>query len=178
MTKLRYKDAFSFYKTQIYRKELFVLLKKHHLKVTGSIPSVMWELFGSILTGKHGKSGYGADLIGYEVKSAAESNSSFEYQYHLNTGLEKLKEDKEVDHLFCSYSSDYRNILVYLVKGSQLEDKFDTWIPEYVANYADRTSSQRRQRFRKAITRNMVLTRGTLVMEIKECDLKYTNGGY
>lgn len=105
MISLHFKDAFNFYRAHINRTDFFALLKAHNLKTSGSVPSITWELFGSILTGRRGKSGYGADLEGIEIKSAI-AGSSFEYQYHLNTGLDKLKEDQVVDHYFCSYSAD------------------------------------------------------------------------
>ena len=97
MKKLRFRAAFDFYQTHINRLDFFTLLKEHNLKTSGSVPSITWELFGSILTGQKGKGGYGADLEGNEIKSAI-SGSAFEYQYHLNTGLDKLNEDQAVDH--------------------------------------------------------------------------------
>jgi hypothetical protein len=175
MPKLDYDSAYSFYKSYIFRTDLFLLLESRGLNTKGSVPSVIWELFGSILTGQSGKLGHGSDLVGYEVKSAIHGNASFEYQYHLNTGLQKLQEDKTVDHIFCNYSADYKNVDVYLVKGSLLAHKFDAWIPEYEQNYCDRLSSLRRQRFRKGISRSVVIKLGSLVMKIEDCDLKYTN---
>ncbi|EPC6194219.1 hypothetical protein ACR0W7_002428 [Vibrio cholerae] len=171
---LNYNDAFGFYSEHINRQELFSLLYANRLKITGSIPSVVWELFGAILTGKLGKDGYGADLIGFEVKSASQTNGSFEYQYHLNTGMSKLYEDMEVDHLFCTYSPDYQYVDVYLVKGYDLRDYFEKWIPEYESNYSDKTSVMRRQRFRKGIPRGVAQRRGELVMLIEDGYLKYT----
>jgi len=39
------------------------------------------------------------DLSKHEVKSA-ENGGSFEYQYHKNTGKEKLRQDIQTGHLF------------------------------------------------------------------------------
>ena len=103
MRQLNIKDAYQYYFKHINRIERFKLLEAHQLPVAGSVPSIDWELFGSILTGSQGTLGYGADLENYEVKSATEG-SSFEYQYHLNTGTSKLDEDMRVDHIFISYS--------------------------------------------------------------------------
>ena len=47
-------DAFKFYKKHIYDEEKISLLKKYNLKIAGSVPSVLWELFGAILTGRSG----------------------------------------------------------------------------------------------------------------------------
>lgn len=68
-----------------------------------------WELFAAILlrSGKNAGSKYGHDLLSTEVKSAR-IGSSFEYQYHLNTGLAKLDAEPTIDHLFVSYSVQYR----------------------------------------------------------------------
>lgn len=172
MKKLHYRAAFDFYEAHINRVEFFRLLQQHNLKTSGSVPPIAWELFGSILTGRKGKSGYGADLEGVEIKSAIEG-SSFEYQYHLNTGLDKLEEDKLVDHFFCSYSSDYRSFRVYFAKGKALAAYFSKWIPEYIKNYkktgdATTASSDRRQRFRRSIPFGWISKNGVLVMEVAE----------
>lgn len=172
--KLHFKAAFNFYQNHINRSEFFQLLKERGLKTSGSVPSIAWELFGSILTGKQGSAGYGADLDGIEIKSAIARNS-FEYQYHLNTGLEKLKEDQTVDHFFCSYAPDYQSFQVYFLKGKALTPKyFSMWIPQYRKNYGKEgasksvDASERRQRFRRAVAYGFVVKSGKLVMEVKD----------
>lgn len=105
------KEAFAFYKKFIYNEEKQLLLTKHSLHVAGSVPAVDWELFGAILTGDKGKLGYGADLEHFEIKSSV-LGGSFEYQYHLNGGKQKLLDDMVVDHIFISYTPDYKNITV------------------------------------------------------------------
>jgi len=126
MQQLNINDAYQYYSEHINRAERFELLEEHQLPVAGSVPSIDWELFGSILTGSKGTPGYGADLENYEVKSATEGNS-FEYQYHLHGGISKLEEDMQVDHIFISYSSNYRDVTVRLVKGEALAAEFESW---------------------------------------------------
>ncbi|MBD8180516.1 hypothetical protein IFU25_02265 [Pantoea agglomerans] len=169
-------EAFSFYSRHIYDEEKIYLLRLHNLKVAGHVPSVLWELFGAILTGRHGKGATGADLQGWEVKSSA-FRSSYEYQYHLNTGEAKLLEDCEVNHLFCSYSIDYRDLIVKAIHGSELKTPFfEAWLPEYRANY-DRTavSAARRQRFRKAIPYGFVQMYGRTILEVKAGEIYSRN---
>lgn len=174
--KLQFRSAFEFYQTHINRSDFFLLLKERNLKTSGSIPSITWELFGSILTGQKGKGGYGADLEGIEIKSAI-AGSSFEYQYHLNTGLEKLKEDQIVDHFFCSYSADYQSFQVYFADGKSLTQFFSKWIPEYLKNYnksegaTSSEASERRQRFRRSIPFGWVSKYGRLVMVVENAKL-------
>ena len=120
--------AFELYQKQINRTEFFDVLRKQNLRTTGSIPSITWELFGSILTGKKGKKGNGADLEGIEIKSAV-IGKNFEYQYHRKTWREKLKEDRTVGHIFCSYNPDYNSCRVYFLEGTQLTPFFDDWEP-------------------------------------------------
>lgn len=67
--------AFEFYSSHIYDEALVALLQKYNLKVAGSVPSVKWELFGALLTGSIGAGGIGADLVGWEVKSATSGSS-------------------------------------------------------------------------------------------------------
>lgn len=165
--------AFEFYQNHINRTDFFQLLNSHSLKISGSVPPIAWELFGSVLTGKKGKSGYGADLEGVEIKSAI-AGSSFEYQYHLNTGLDKLKEDQSVDHLFCSYASNYKSFQVYFMHGNTLAPYFTRWIPEYLKNYnknvgaASLESSSRRQRFRRSVPYGWVAKNGLFLMKVEE----------
>ncbi|HEG0621217.1 TPA: hypothetical protein SB604_002656 [Yersinia enterocolitica] len=161
-------DAYSFYANHIYDEEIINLLQQHNLKVAGYVPSVIWELFGSILTGRKGNGITGADLQGWEVKSST-WGGSFEYQYHLNTGEHKLHEDCVVNHLFCSYSPNYREVVVKVIPGPELKERFfDVWLPEYLTNY-DRTalSTARRQRFRKAIPFGFVQQNGRTLLEVR-----------
>jgi len=113
--------AYELYSRHIYDEDKIRLLMKHSLKIAGSVPSVLWELFGALLTERSGGGTTGADLQGWEVKSAIEGGS-YEYQYHLNTGAAKLKEDCEINHLFCTYSKTYKDVVVRAIQG-----KARTW---------------------------------------------------
>lgn len=168
--------AYDLYQNYIYDSQRIALLEDYNLKIPGSVPSVVWELFGAILTGKKGAGLIGADLVGWEVKSAVESGS-YEYQYHLKTGEAKLLEDCHVNHLFISYSRDYKNVTVHVIPGHELADKyFNSWLPEYRENYNESVpSTQRRQRFRKSINFSYVRNNGTRVMEIKDNKLVFEN---
>lgn len=166
--------AFKFYSRHIYDKEKIRLLLKHNLKIAGSVPSVLWELFGALLTERSGAGSTGADLQGWEVKSAKEGGS-YEYQYHLNTGAAKLKEDCEVSHLFCTYSETYKDVEVRAMNGYDLAGKyFRTWEPDYFKNYdASVPKELRRQRYRKSIAYGYVEANGNLVLNIKDGKLVY-----
>ncbi|SEB11884.1 hypothetical protein SAMN05660964_03651 [Thiothrix caldifontis] len=160
-------DAFQLYKEHIFDEKKLELLKVHNLKVTGSVPSVMWELFGAILTGRSSTGVTGADLAGWEIKSA-KMGASYEYQYHLNTGAHKLDEDAQVNHLFCAYSETYTDVVVIAMQGQDLANYFDQWKLEYQQNYDTSVpSTQRRQRFRRSIPAGFVKSQGRLVMRIQ-----------
>ena len=156
--------AYDFYKKFIYNEELQGLLRKHQRHVAGSVPPIYWELFGAILTGDKGKDGYGSDLEHHEVKSSVGSNS-FEYQYHLHGGKQKLIEDANVDHVFISYSPDYKDIDVRLVKGAALKEKFESWMPGLVKNY---NGKNRRQRYRKSISFGTVSKLGKVILRVRD----------
>jgi len=129
-------------------------------------------LFGALLTERSGTGLTGADLLGWEVKSAS-AGGSFEYQYHLNTGAAKLKEDCEVNHLFCTYSATYKDVIVRAMRGSDLASSFfNSWEPDYLANYdAAAPDGKRRQRFRKSISLGYVEKNGMEVLEIRDGEL-------
>lgn len=160
-------QAYLYYHEHINRTERFELLRNYNLSVAGSVPSIDWELFGAILTGLKRQSQYGADLGDFEVKSAV-IGSSFEYQYHLHSGLQKLDEDKQVDHIFISYSKDYLEVVVRLVQGQELASIFEQWRPALIHTYQGDT---RKQRFRKNITYNTVLKYGQVLMQINNGNL-------
>lgn len=166
--------AYQFYNRHIYDEEKIKLLELHNLKVAGSVPSVLWELFGALLTERTGSGLVGADLQGWEVKSAKEGGS-YEYQYHLNTGTFKLKEDCVINHLFCIYSKTYEDVIVKAIEGKYLADNyFKLWEPLYLKNYdISIDKSQRRQRFRKSIPSGYVEKNGILVMQIRDGNLIY-----
>lgn len=168
--------AYNFYAKHIYDEEKIYLLKKHNLKVAGSVQSVLWELFAALLVERPGTGATGADLDGWEVKSAKQGGS-FEYQYHLNSGADKLKEDCIANHLFCTYSDTYENVTVRTIQGSLLaNDFFKRWEPDYIKNYDKAApASLRRQRFRKSIPFGLVDQIGIVVLEIEQGKLKYKN---
>lgn len=157
---LHIQDAYNFYRKFIYNEEHQKLLVEHGFNTAGSIAPVNWELFASILTGDNSKSGYGSDLNQFEVKSSVEGGS-FEYQYHLHGGKTKLKDDMIVNHVFVSYSRDYRDITIRLVKGGILKSKFESWLPGLIENYEGEI---RKQRYRKSISYGFVKKHGVVVL--------------
>lgn len=168
-------EVFHFYKKHIFDEEKIELLKAYNLKVTGSVPSVLWELFGALLTGRSSTGATGADLSGGEIKSA-NIGASYEYQYHLNTGADKLEEDLQVNHLFCAYSDIYTDVIVRVMTGHELGEYFKRWKPEYQKNYDTSVpSGQRRQRFRRSIPAGFVKANGVLVLNIQNGELVERN---
>src|SRR5690349_14831268 len=110
-TNLDFERALMFFHSYMYGP----LQGRLRLYAARSIPPAValpadWEVFASMLVNDLGrKFGPGVDLANFEVKSA-KRGSSFEYQYHKNTGLEKLAKDKKVGHLFFSYTDNLREV--------------------------------------------------------------------
>lgn len=168
--KYHLREAYDFYRKYIYNEEHQALLKGHGFHVAGSVASVNWEVFASILTGDQGKEGYGSDLLKHEVKSSIDG-SSFEYQYHLNAGKVKLHEDMEVNHIFISYSPDYKNIEVRLLEGHKLKETFEKWMPGLIENYEGPTP---KQRYRKSVSYGFVKNNGVLILKTQDGNLVKT----
>lgn len=171
---LDYNQAYDFYRTYILdhtRGKYKVYMKygftEHDLQQC--VPSKDWEVFAAILMCDRAKPGDGADLERHEVKSAS-IGSAFEYQYHKDHGLQKLEEDKNVDHVFISRSGDYKSIRVYWLSGAQLASEyFDQWLPDLKANYRD----ELRQRFRRAVTYRFVTQQGVKLLAVEHGRLIY-----
>jgi hypothetical protein len=166
--------AYDFYKQHIFDPKKIELLKEHNLKVAGHIHSVIWELFCALITGEKAEGITGADLKGWEVKSA-KGTGNFEYQYHRNAHLDKLEEDRVVNHIFCSYSDEYDGVIVRVMRGSMLCDKyFDTWKPLCIEKYKNPDNL----RFRKSVSSSYVKNNGLIVLEINKGKLVFKDDGF
>ena len=154
------KKAKAFLETRLDSK-VIKTYRQHGFSLNGMISSNDWEVFAAILFDETKKAS-GSDLQNYEVKSAGEGGS-FEYQYHKKSGLNKIKEDKRVKHVFITYSKEYKNISVRIIEGKQLTEKFfDVWEKGIKPNYA--TGSNKR--YRKRISSGFVKKHGRLILEI------------
>lgn len=125
-------------------------------------------MFAAILLNDRARRGDGADLENYEVKSAT-IGSSFEYQYHRNRGLNKLTDDRDVDHIFVARSENYMNVEVWLVERTKMIPMFDRWLPELLQNY----ETAERQRIRRSVTYGFVKSQGVRLLAISSGELSY-----
>jgi hypothetical protein len=167
---LQVQEAYSFYSTYIleYSQNKAEIYEQYGFSLQGSIGSKDWEVFAAILLNDRARRGDGADLMNYEVKSAV-FGGSFEYQYHRNRGLDKLTDDREVDHIFIARSETYTNVEIWLVERSKMISTLDKWLPELVQNY----ETADRQRFRRSVTYSFVRSQGVRLLEINNGELTY-----
>ena len=110
------------------------------------------------------KFGPGIDLANHEVKSA-KRGSSYEYQYHKNTGRDKLVRDGEVGHLFFDYSDNLSEVDLRYLHGSKLTQFFQKWLDEWPDPYL--------QRYRKNIPYGFVKNNGILLMTLKNGEVVF-----
>lgn len=164
MPTLQVQEAYSFYKTYIldYSWDKAEIYEQYGFSLQGSVGSKDWEVF-AILLNDRARRGDGADLMNYEVKSAV-IGGSFEYQYHRNRGLDKLTDDRDVDHIFISRSESYTNVEVWLIERTKMTSTFDRWLPELLQNY----ETAERQRFRRSVTYGFVRSQGIRLLEISD----------
>lgn len=124
-----------------------------------------WEVFASMLVKDLGrKFGAGIDLANYEVKSAKQG-ASYEYQYHKNTGLDKLAKDAKVGHLFFEYFENLKEVHLRYLHGSKMREFFEKWKEEYPDPYP--------QRYRKNIPYGFVKENGTLLMTLLDGEVVF-----
>ena len=133
---------------------------------TGSVASPSdWEVFASMLVKDVGrKFGAGVDLKNHEVKSA-KRGSSYEYQYHRHSGMEKLAKDMVVGHLFFEYFDNLKEVELRYIHGSRLSPFFQNWLDHYPNPY--------RQRYRKSIPYGFVKQNGILIMSLKDGEVVF-----
>jgi hypothetical protein len=142
------------------------LYQSRSVRAAGKVQSSDWEVFASILVKDVGtKLTRGIDLSKYEVKSA-EGGGSYEYQYHKETGKEKLKSDAKVGHLFHDHRDNLRQVDLRYLHGSVLKEEFfDQWLKDYPDPYP--------QRYRKGISFGYVKRHGELLMSLTDGEVSY-----
>jgi hypothetical protein len=106
----------------------------------------------------------GIDLSGYEVKSA-QDGGSYEYQYHKNTGKDKLLSDIQAGHLFFDHRDNLRHVDLRYAHGSTMTPFFQNWLAEYPDPYP--------QRYRKNIPFSWVKKNGILLMTLENGEVTY-----
>ncbi|MEG4392338.1 hypothetical protein [Microcoleus sp. BROC3] len=170
MSTLQVQEAYYFYRTYIleYSRDKAEIYGRYGFSLQGSVGSKDWEVFSAILVNDRARSGNGADLVNYEVKSAV-IGGSFEYQYHRNGGLNKLTCERDVDHIFVARSLTYMNVEVWLVDRTKMIATFERWLPELLQNY----ETAERQRFRRAVTYGFVRSQGIQILKISDGELTY-----
>ncbi len=173
MPTLYIQEAYAFYRKYIleYSRDKAEIYEQYGFSLQGSISSKDWEVFTAILLNDRARGGDGADLENYEVKSAI-IGSSFKYQYHRNRGLDKLTDDRSVDHIFVARSETYTDVEVWLVERTKMISIFDRWLPELRQNY----ETAAKQRFRRSVTYAFVRSQGVQLLEISAGELGYFLG--
>ena len=157
---MQFRKAYQYYTDYILDEGKKVLFEKYNFSNNGMVGSHDWELFTAILLNKK-KKPRGSDLEGYEVKSA-KRGSSFEYQYHKDSGLEKMAEDQGVNHIFISYDNQYKDVTVREMSGDLVKQKIFDWKKDFVSNYKNG-----KQRYRKSLSYKFVCENSKVIVEIQ-----------
>jgi hypothetical protein len=141
------------------------LYKARSVRPPSAAMSSDWEVFASILVRDVGKKlAAGIDLSEFEVKSAVDGGN-YEYQYHKNTGKEKLASDALVGHLFFDHRDNLRDVNLRYCHGAQMKEFFKKWLDDYPNPYP--------QRYRKNIPFQWVKKNGKLLMTLTDGEVTY-----
>jgi hypothetical protein len=167
-TELDFEKALMFFHAYMYGplQGKLRLYAARSVRPAGTTMSSDWEVFASILVKDLGqKLAAGIDLSQNEVKSAT-AGASYEYQYHKNTGKQKLAHDMKVGHLFFEHASNLRSVDLRWAHGSKLrEEFFEKWLEEYPDPYP--------QRYRKSVPFGWVKKNGILLMTLTDGEVTY-----
>ena len=149
--------------------------------INGLVSGKDWEVFGAILLEDEAADGYcgngkGADLQHYEVKSCVNKNGNgcYEYQYHRNTGHEKLKEETElVDHAFIFYKPKYKDFEVWTVNQKYIQEhtEGEDWSGRIRENY----EGTNKQRCRLRVPHTLVKDKGELILKVVDSKVVLSN---
>jgi len=141
------------------------LYKAREVRPSAAAMPSDWEVFASILVRDVGKKlAAGIDLSQYEVKSALDGGN-YEYQYHKNTGKEKLKSDVQVGHLFFDHRDNLRHVDLRYAHGNAMKEYFVKWLKDFPDPYG--------QRYRKSIPFTWVKENSKLLMTIEDGEVTY-----
>ena len=166
-TNLDFEKALMFFHAYMYGplQGKLRLYRARGVHSAGKALSSDWEVFASILVKDVGtKLTKGVDLSSYEVKSA-EDGGSYEYQYHKNTGKEKLRHDLSVGHLFFDHGDNLKKVDLRYVSGKSMTNFLMTWLKEYPVPY--------RQRYRRSVSFGWVKENGLLLMSLRDGEIEY-----
>lgn len=164
-------EAIHFYETLILAPALAKVSLREAYGFTGSAKTSSddWELFAAMLVRqRHSDKRHGHDLQWAEVKSAG-GKGSFEYQYHLNTGVEKLDSEPGIDHIYVVHDNNLQDVTVTVVCGQLLADLFESWRPGLLKKYAEGG-----QRYRKNVAQSKVLKLGKVILKIENGVVTYS----
>lgn len=167
-TNLDFEKALMFFHAYMYGplQGKLRLYRARDVRTPGKVIASDWEVFASILVRDVGtKLGKGIDLKGNEVKSA-ENGGSYEYQYHKVSGMQKLRDDMEVGHLFFAHSDNLRLVELRYVSGKKASEHFRVWLREYPKKYD-------KQRHRKSIPHKWVVQHGDLLMRLVDGEVEF-----
>ena len=172
-TKLEFEKSLMFFHAYMYgplQGKLRVYGARKIAAGSGTLPSD-WVVFGSMLVDDLGqKLAAGVDLTNYEIKPA-KRKGSYEYQYHKESGRQKLLKEATVGHLFFDYSDNLREVDLRYMHGSELSTYFEKWLSEFPAT----PEEYKGQRFRRQITYGVVKRSGKLLMSLKDGEIVLPN---
>lgn len=167
-TELDFEKALMYFHAYMYgplQGKLRLYAARNIRAAAGTTMASDWEVFASILVRDLGqKLAAGIDLSNFEVKSAA-AGGSYEYQYHKDSGLQKLAHDLKVGHLFFEHADNLRVVHLRYAHGSQMKKYFTEWRDNWPEPYP--------QRYRKNIPYGWVKANATLLMTITNGEVTY-----
>lgn len=141
------------------------LYRARGVRSVGKAQPSDWEVFASILVKDVGtKLTKGVDLNAHEVKSA-ENGGAYEYQYHKNSGRQKLMDDMQVGHLFFDHVDNLRKVDLRYVPGRDLSGLFQLWLDEFPEPY--------KQRYRRSVPLAWVKKHGSLLMTLEDGEITF-----
>lgn len=173
------------YDDVIYNPERDRLFMKYGFSSSRAVSSNALEIWAAMLL-KLRKAGHvGEDLPGWEIKSARgdarqskdsvagarKTSTRFNYEYYPHSGLEKLKNECTLQHMYIVYTDAYASVDIWVIPGRFLTPIFDVWktdITEYL-----RRGRRGRRDVKKALPYGLVKTFGRQVMQIRKGKLTF-----
>lgn len=190
------RKAMQWYDDEIYNPDRDRLSASYGFSSSRAVNSRTFEIWAAILLKLEKEPNTREDLPGWEIKSArgdsltmvrsknglklCKQSTSLRYEYYPRGGLDKLKNEYDLQHMYIVYKDNYASVDVWVLSGQDLMPVFKTWKTDMTKLF--RSDRHNRRDVMRALAYGYVQAHGQQVMQIRKgklifCDEMFSGKG-
>lgn len=184
------------YDDEIYNPDRDRLAASYGFSSSRAVNPRTFEIWAAILLKLKRVEKTREDLPGWEIKSArgdsttmvrsknglklCKQSTSFRYEYYPPRGLDKLKNEYDLQHMYIVYKDNYASVDVWVLSGQDLMPVFNTWKTDMTKLF--RSGRHYRRNVQKKLAYGYVKAHDQQVMQIRKgklifCDEMFSGKG-